>query len=89
MRILMLLMVLLGMTSCAIYRPVAATSHQVVEKKGEACYRNILGFIPLSSKETTIYRAATNGNIKNISTVDHEMFISLIYNSECVVVHGQ
>jgi hypothetical protein len=54
--------------------------------KGEACSRYIL-FIPLSNNES-IYEAAKNGVISEISTVDRETFVSIIYNSFCTVVHG-
>ncbi len=77
----------LFVASCSSHRPITATSNKVGEIKGEACSRNILFIIPLSNNES-IYEAAKNGEISEISTVDRETFVSLIYNSFCTVVHG-
>ena len=77
----------LFLASCSSHRPITATSNKVGAMKGEACSRNILFIIPLSNNES-IYKAAKDGGITEISTVDRETFVSLIYNSFCTVVHG-
>lgn len=87
MKLSVLMMSLLVLASCSTAGPITATSNKVGEAKGEACMRNILFIIPLSL-DNTIYSAAKDGDIKEISTVDHHAFTSIIYNSRCTVVHG-
>ncbi len=74
-------------TGCSTFRPITATSNKLGETVGTACAENILGFIPLSN-DASIYRAAKTANIKEISTVDYETFIALVYNKQCTIVRG-
>lgn len=71
--------------SCAT--PITATSNKVGDVEGKACARNILFFIPLSL-DNSIYTAAKNGNLKEISTVDQNSLYLGLYNQSCTVVHG-
>lgn len=72
-------------TSCAT--PIGATSNKVGDVEGKACSRNILFVIPLSL-DSTIYTAAKNAGITEISTVDQSGFYTGIYNQTCTIVHG-
>jgi hypothetical protein len=77
----------LFLVNCSTHRPITATSNKVGDVRGESCSRNIFFLIPLTNNES-IYHAAKDGGINEISTVDRETFISIIYNSFCTVVHG-
>ena len=88
-RLSLLLSMGLLFASCTTIRPITATSNNVGNKKGEACHATILGFIPISGDDVSIYKAAKNGGIKQISTVDSEAFWALIYNKFCTVVRGR
>lgn len=81
----LLLSLALFATSCA--SPITATSNKVGDVEGKACSRNILFIIPLSL-DSTIYSAAKDGGISEISTVDQSAFYSGIYNQNCTIVHG-
>lgn len=71
--------------SCA--HPIAATSNKVGHDQGKACSRNLLFIIPLGT-DASIHRAAVDGDLETISTVDSEGFYTGIYNQTCTVVHG-
>ena len=79
----------LAFTSCTTVAPITATSNVIGSTKGEACYTNLFGFIPLSGNDVSIYKAAKTGGVKQISTVDAEVFWSGIYNKYCTVVRGK
>lgn len=87
MKLTALMMSLLVLASCSTAGPITATSNKVGNVKGEACMRNILFIIPLSL-DNSIYAAAKDGNLTDITTVDQHSFTSIIYNSRCTVVHG-
>jgi hypothetical protein len=86
MKLLLLVISLpLLLTSCA--SPITATSNKVGDVEGKACSRNILFFIPLSL-DATIYSAAKDAGISEISTVDQTAFYTGFYNQRCTIVHG-
>lgn len=72
-------------SSCST--PITATSNKVGNVEGKACSRNIFFIIPLSL-DASIYTAAKDAGISEISTVDTNYFYSGIYNQFCTVVHG-
>lgn len=76
----------LFLTSCA--SPITATSNKVGDLEGKSCSRNILFIIPLGV-DASIYSAAKNGGISEISTVDQSSFFTGIYNQTCTIVHGK
>ncbi len=82
---LVLLSLCFVFSSCST--PIAATSNKVGDLEGKACSRNILFLIPLGL-DSSIYTAAKNGGISEISTVDQTSFISGLYNQSCTIVHG-
>lgn len=83
----LMLSTLLVLAGCSSAGPLTATSNKVAHSKGEACKRDILFFIPLST-DNSIYSAAKEGRISKISTVDQHSFISIFYNTHCTVVRG-
>jgi hypothetical protein len=88
MKLFVALTAALFLTSCSTVGPITATSNPVGSQKGESCRANILGIIPISGTDTSIYKAAREGGVKKIATVDYEGFFAGIYNSYCTVVHG-
>jgi len=82
---LFIFVALVIVSGCAT--PLTATSNKVESVEGRACFRNILGFIPLSL-DASIYTAAKDAGINSISTVDEEFFYLGIYNQKCTIVHG-
>lgn len=57
------------------------------EKTGQACGRNILGF--LSAGYFSIEKAKRNGNITEVATVDKDINKVLgVYASLCTIVTG-
>ncbi|WP_191016407.1 TRL domain-containing protein [Treponema zioleckii] len=73
--------------SCSSYRPIAAGSGTVGEKRGEASSVNVLGF-QLKS-DNTMLKAAQNGGIKHIATVDQQFFTFLgLYTTVTTIVTG-
>jgi len=84
----MYLLILSSLGACTFTTPIAVTSNKIGDKVGKACSRTLL-FIPFSSEnDSSTYKAAKNGKIDTISTVDHEAFFTGIYNSRCTVVRG-
>lgn len=73
------------LVSCST--PITATSNKLGDVEGKACSRNILFLIPLSL-DSTIYTAAKDAGITEISTVDQSSFYTGIYNQQCTIVHG-
>lgn len=86
-KILSLGLLLVIISSCTTSLPITATSNKLGSNKGEACLKNLFLIIPLET-DASIYKAAQNGNISEITTVDHEGFFSFIYNSSCTIVRG-
>lgn len=86
-KLILLILVLTFLVSCSSSQPITATSNVVGHDRGEACERNILFIIPLSI-DRGVYKAAKNGKLETISTVDYESFHSFFYNFVCTVVHG-
>ncbi len=81
----LLLLSLLTLVSCA--SPGGATSNKISDSEGRACARNLFFIIPLGI-DNSVYTAAKNGELKEISTWDSEGFYTGIYNSNCTVVRG-
>ena len=78
----------LSLTACTSFTPLAAGSGEVAVKHGEASQATLFGFIPLSTN-CTILKAAQNGGIKHIATVDIKHFSFLgLYNSKTTIVIG-
>ncbi len=66
-------------------------NNEVVETKhGEACVLNILGLVAVG--DASVEKAKRNGNIKNVYTINREIFgLSLylpIFANSCTVIRG-
>lgn len=85
MKLILSLVALSFLVSCST--PITATGNKVGDVEGRACSRNIMFVIPLSL-DSSIYSAAKDAGITEISTVDQSFFYSGIYNQRCTIVHG-
>lgn len=65
-----LLLVIL-LSACTINRPVCATSNPLGQKVGIYAQTGLFGFPPPMNKEAATAKAARNGGITKISTVDY------------------
>ena len=52
-------------------KPICATSNPLGEKQGVYSQISILGIPPIANKNAAIAKAAENGGITSISTVDY------------------
>ena len=85
------LVLALALSACTTVSPVCATSNPVGAKVGEASASVILGIIPIPlNQDTGIQKAAANGNISKISTVDYKMTtIAGIFTTYSTIVTGE
>lgn len=77
-----------SMTSCSISGPFLVTDNTYV-KKGEASYSVILGFIRPMNADISIKKAAENGGITKIATVDTKIQGGLFKTTYYTVVTGE
>lgn len=80
-------MLLLG--ACTLNRPVCATSNPVGSKVGIFAQKGILFFPPVSNTDAAILKAAANGGITKISTIDHNITYFLFFNESRTIVSGE
>lgn len=84
----------LAFTACTTFVPVAAGSGTVGAKRGEATFATVLGCIPIpnndgSAPDNTMLKAAQNGGIKRIATVDVKIYnILWLYTTTTTIVTG-
>ncbi|MBL7997681.1 MAG: TRL-like family protein [Candidatus Kapabacteria bacterium] len=78
--------VVVGLSSCSITVPVAATSNAVGSKVGESKGTGFLGWINLGV-DASIRTAAKNGGITKISTVDFKRddILGILQTYTCIV----
>ncbi|MEY2793071.1 MAG: hypothetical protein RJA76_1063 [Bacteroidota bacterium] len=74
------------LSSCTITKPVSATSNTVGSKKGESegtCYFGVMCF----NVDASIQKAAKNGGITKISTVDLKTsnMLGIVVTYTCIV----
>jgi hypothetical protein len=69
--------------------PVAATSNPVGSKTGSASCMYVLNIFPLGDWDTGIYKAAKNGGISRISTVDSKLQFFYVVSIVTTVVTGE
>lgn len=75
--------------SCTTVAPFDATSNPVGQKVGEASASYLFGIIPLGSSDTGIQKAAKNGGISEISTVDVKTMEGIFVRKVTTVVTGK
>lgn len=67
------LTLILLLTACTINRPITATSNPLGTKVGTHTQTGIFCFPPRMNKVSAIAKAAENGGITKISTVDYNI----------------
>ncbi len=83
-----LLFILICLSSCSFYGPVAVSSNEVGRKLGKACVKHLFGLIPMGSTDISIAKAAHNGGISKISSVDSSYSNYLFMSKRCTHVNG-
>lgn len=78
---------LIAVTSCSISGPFLVTDN-TNEKKGEASYTVILGIFRPKNVDISIKKAASNGDITKISTVDFRVKSKFFKTTYTTVVTG-
>lgn len=77
------------LASCTSVMPLAATSNTLGSKVGEASTTMIFGVIPMSTEaDIGIQKAAQNGGISKISTVDQKVKNYVLWSEVTTVVTG-
>jgi hypothetical protein len=81
-------MMLLAMVSCTTVVPLAATSNPLGDKVGQASTFYLFNYLPLGG-DRGIAKAARNGGITKISTVDLKTHLGLFGTTYTTVVTGE
>jgi hypothetical protein len=81
----------LTMASCSVSGPILVTDNPGGKsaKTGEASYKIILGFIRPMNADISIKKAAENGKITKISTVDSKVKGGLFVTTYSTIVTGE
>ena len=79
-----------ALTSCSLTLPAAATSNPVGKKVGTATATGYLGVLFFGA-DASIQKAAQNGGITKISTVDikHKSILGIVVSYETIVTGEQ
>lgn len=75
--------------SCSTIVPVCATGNAVGSKVGESTGTYLFGYLPLGDIDVSIKKAAENGGISKISTVDQKTTISVFTTKVTTIVTGE
>ncbi|HNS84486.1 MAG: TRL-like family protein [Candidatus Cloacimonas sp.] len=85
-KLLAVILLLVIISSCTMNKPICATSNPLGEKQGVYSQISILGIPPIANKNAAIAKAAENGGITNISTVDYNTtFLFFLIKYETIV----
>ena len=85
-KLLAVVLLLVIISSCTMNKPICATSNPLGEKQGVYSQISILGIPPIANKNAAIAKAAENGGITNISTVDYNTtFLFFLIKYETIV----
>jgi len=78
---------LVTMVSCSISGPILVTDN-TNEKKGEASYSVVLGIFRPKEVDISIKKAAKNGGITKVATVDFKIESKMFKTTYTTVVTG-
>jgi len=85
-KLLAVVLLLVIISSCTVNKPICATSNPLGEKQGVYSQISILGIPPVANQNAAIAKAAENGGITNISTVDYNTtFLFFLIKYETIV----
>lgn len=87
--VVMLALATLFLVGCTTVSPVTATSNDLGSKVGEASGTYLFGFLPLGNMNMGIQKAAQNGGITKISTVDTKVKSGLFTTKISTIVTGE
>lgn len=73
--------------SCSVVQPVAVTDNPVGKKKGVAKAKAFMGICP--SCDVSLVKAAKNGKIDKIATVDFKMKWGILFVTYETIVTGE
>ena len=88
-QIFLIAITVIAMSSCSITVPLQVTDNVVNEKRGEASVTVILGFIGPMDRDISIQKAAKNGGITEVGTVDYSYRIGLFKSTYTTIVTGR
>ena len=77
------------LVGCTTVSPLAATSNNLGSKVGEAEGTYLFGTLPLGNLDMGIQKAAQNGGITKISTVDVKTKVGIFTTKVTTVVTGE
>ena len=78
------------LVGCTTVNPFAVTSNELGSKVGEASVKFLFGYLPLSfNMDLGIQKAAQNGGITKISTVDVKTKQGFLVTTVSTVVTGE
>lgn len=80
---------LLLLSACTLNRPISATSNPLGNKVGIYTRKSILFFPPYGNTDAAIQKAAENGGITRISTVDYNVTFFLLFTEYRTIVRGE
>ncbi len=86
-KISVVLCLLATMVSCSISGPILVTDNKN-EKRGTASYSVVLGIFRPKNADISIRKAAENGDITKVSTVDFKVESKLFKTTYTTVVTG-
>ena len=86
---LLFAMSVVAISSCTITTPVLVTDNVVGEKTGEASVSVLLGFIGPMDRDISIKKAAENGGITEVGSVDYSVRIGLFTSKYKTIVTGR
>ena len=85
-KLLAVILLLVIISSCTMNKPICATSNPLGENQGVYPQISILAIPPIANKNAAIAKAAENGGITNISTVDYNTtFLFFLIKYETIV----
>lgn len=87
LKISAIICVLITMASCSVSGPLLVTDN-VSEKKGEASYSVLLGIFRPKAADISIKKAAENGGITKVATVDYKVTSKMFRTTYTTVVTG-
>jgi hypothetical protein len=76
-------------SSCSVSAPVLITNNTIGKKTGKAEYSVILGFIRPMDADIGIAKAAKNGKITKIATVDYQVKSGFFKTTYTTIVTGE
>ncbi|HOA28884.1 MAG: protein trl (tRNA-associated locus protein) [Candidatus Cloacimonetes bacterium] len=77
------------LSACTMNRPVCATSNPLGNKTGVYVRKSFLFFPSRANTDAAIQKAAENGGITRISTVDYNVTFFLFFTEYRTIVRGE